>query len=443
MKIFGIGLSKTGTTSLAGALSMLGYKTRDYIGVTRYVPHDLSTISKEELDAYDAFTDTPIPSFYRELDAAFPGSKFILTVRDTEGWLKSCKKQFTVRHAEIQNDATRRLTHDLYGCTVFDEEKFATGYAKFVEGVKDYFKNRPQDLLVLDLCGGEGWQELCGFLGKPVLNAPFPVSNVTEIQWLKMENVIALAKQASAKSPPGIIERLAVQPSGCSRLANTFRGRWLSQFARARIAQAADKANAMIYEGLNKITPNTPVVMDGKQVKPYDERKKWSYFWLVSSFAEALENNGYFGPLTISIALVEGRRPKWGVVCIPSKGIVYYTTGEGGSFRLGRDGASMLLPIKSTDTALPLINHNDIDKTSRETGQQVHYGAAEGLAFALCAVAEGCASTYTCDMAVSETRIAAGHAILRGMGKTMVACDSGAELEYNSTDLIQGPFRTR
>jgi len=44
MKIFGIGLSKTGTSSLAHALEILGYKTRDYPGLERYAPGDLSCI---------------------------------------------------------------------------------------------------------------------------------------------------------------------------------------------------------------------------------------------------------------------------------------------------------------------------------------------------------------------------------------------------------------
>jgi len=35
-KIFGIGLSKTGTTSLANALQILGYKTKDNMGVVKY-----------------------------------------------------------------------------------------------------------------------------------------------------------------------------------------------------------------------------------------------------------------------------------------------------------------------------------------------------------------------------------------------------------------------
>ena len=101
-KIFGVGLSKTGTTSLARALEILGYKTRDYLGVTRYSPSDLSSIDLQIIDSNDAFTDTPIPSFYRELDTRYPGSKFILTVRDTDDWLQSCKKQFSQNQSTLE-----------------------------------------------------------------------------------------------------------------------------------------------------------------------------------------------------------------------------------------------------------------------------------------------------------------------------------------------------
>ena len=47
MKIFGIGLSKTGTTSLASALGILGFKTWDYPGLTTYTPGDLASIDPD------------------------------------------------------------------------------------------------------------------------------------------------------------------------------------------------------------------------------------------------------------------------------------------------------------------------------------------------------------------------------------------------------------
>ena len=45
------------------------------------------------------------------------------------------------------------------------------------EGVLAYFKDRPDDLLVLDIAKGEGWEPLCKFLGCPVPAAPFPHAN--------------------------------------------------------------------------------------------------------------------------------------------------------------------------------------------------------------------------------------------------------------------------
>ena len=136
-KIFCIGLSKTGTTSLARALEILGYKTRDYIGVTSYFAGDLTSINLQEIDANEAFTDTPIPSFYKQLDEKYPNSKFILTTRNMEDWLRSCKKQFTKRMVEKQNEATCQLHTDLYDCFEFDQEKYANGYTPLVNGELD------------------------------------------------------------------------------------------------------------------------------------------------------------------------------------------------------------------------------------------------------------------------------------------------------------------
>ena len=113
MKIFGLGLSKTGTTSLAHALDILGYKVRDCLGITIYRKGQISSIDRTALKNYDALTDTPIPSFYRELDIEFPNSKFILTVRELDAWLNSCKKQFNQKLADKQTEAQNQLGMEL------------------------------------------------------------------------------------------------------------------------------------------------------------------------------------------------------------------------------------------------------------------------------------------------------------------------------------------
>jgi hypothetical protein len=82
-KVFGIGLGRTGTKSLAYALRQLG------INVVHY-PDDLKTYQELSTGNYnfsllqtlDGITDITVAPFYPHLDDLFPGSKFILTVRE-------------------------------------------------------------------------------------------------------------------------------------------------------------------------------------------------------------------------------------------------------------------------------------------------------------------------------------------------------------------------
>ncbi|MBU1849693.1 MAG: hypothetical protein KKH40_03100, partial [Nanoarchaeota archaeon] len=50
-------------------------------------------------------------------------------------------------------------------------------YYQHHEDVLSYFKNRPQDLLVINVCAGDGWEKLCSFLKLPVPNKLFPHVN--------------------------------------------------------------------------------------------------------------------------------------------------------------------------------------------------------------------------------------------------------------------------
>jgi len=45
------------------------------------------------------------------------------------------------------------------------------------DGVLEYFKNRPNDLLIFAITEGDGWEKLCPFLGEKRPNTPFPYVN--------------------------------------------------------------------------------------------------------------------------------------------------------------------------------------------------------------------------------------------------------------------------
>ncbi len=182
-KVFGIGLSKTGTTSLGLGLKRLGIKTIDY-------PHDPTTLRELEqgdyrlsvLEHYQAVTDTPVAIYYAQLDRLFPGSKFILTVREKESWLRSVEEHWKFSEEWAQRHLPfRRFTYFIhaavYGTYAFERERFSFVYDQHVRNVLEYFHDRPDDLLVADVCSGDGYEKLCPFLGRPVLDENFPRAN--------------------------------------------------------------------------------------------------------------------------------------------------------------------------------------------------------------------------------------------------------------------------
>ncbi len=107
-KVFCIGFNKTGTSSLHHLFEEMGY--RSYHGERwRNVKHN------PLLRAYDCFSDG-IPSDFRWLDRAYPGSKYILQVRDLDRWVVSRlghiqreKEQGTYRESEYWSDDEKAI----------------------------------------------------------------------------------------------------------------------------------------------------------------------------------------------------------------------------------------------------------------------------------------------------------------------------------------------
>ena len=48
-------------------------------------------------------------------------------------------------------------------------------YRRHNAEVREYFKDRPGDLLVMNMSKGAGWKELCGFLNCKAPSAPYPI----------------------------------------------------------------------------------------------------------------------------------------------------------------------------------------------------------------------------------------------------------------------------
>ena len=159
-KVFCIGFWKTGTTSIYQALNILGYRAGRLIHVGKEPKQGWLTYIKKCY--YDAYTDDPMSFIYKELDAVFPNSKFILTERDNQSFAKSYINYFEGTEFEKTSD---------------EVEEVLEKYEKHNQEVRDFFKDRKDQLLVINVIGGEGWENLCPFLNKPNPKKPFPHKN--------------------------------------------------------------------------------------------------------------------------------------------------------------------------------------------------------------------------------------------------------------------------
>lgn len=171
-KVFCVGFHKSGTTSLGLALETLGYRVTGPNGVKdQNIENNALPMAYDLVERFDAFQDNPWPIIYKELDAKYPGSKFILMLRNPKSWIKS-----QVKHFGRKETPMRKWIYGV-GCPEGNEEIYVKRFEDHNREVVNYFKNRPQDLLVMDLAKGDDWDKLCPFLGVNIPDITFPHAN--------------------------------------------------------------------------------------------------------------------------------------------------------------------------------------------------------------------------------------------------------------------------
>jgi hypothetical protein len=177
-KVFGIGWAKTGTTTLGRCFEILGYshQSQNLALLPQVLRGDFSKTLRIAASK-ESFEDWPWPLVYREMDSAFPGSRFVLTTRAPERWLASYRTMLASQGPPTSE--LKAIRCQLFGvdpAIATDEELLSRFLAHNAEVFK-YFNNRPGDLLVVDWESGDSWEKLCEFLNAPVPNAPFPHLN--------------------------------------------------------------------------------------------------------------------------------------------------------------------------------------------------------------------------------------------------------------------------
>ena len=141
-----------------------------------------------DAEGYASTVDWPSTYFWKELAAANPDAKIILTLRDPDAWYRSAAATIFARMLEFEAhradpdavDPARRRHMEMVN-TIVVEKTFCGSLDKahaiqvFNAHNGDVRRSVPREkLLVYESC--EGWDPLCDFLGLPVPATPYPRS---------------------------------------------------------------------------------------------------------------------------------------------------------------------------------------------------------------------------------------------------------------------------
>jgi hypothetical protein len=202
LRLFGAGVGRTGTYSLKLALNQLGFGATHHMEeVLLNMPVQLplwqaavagSPDWKAIYTGYSAAVDWPTAGFWRELHAAYPSAKVILTHRSTDSWVDSFSSTILQLISRPLEDAPEPMRPWLAMATAvisrtgfppgLDKAALARAFETHIEAVR---RTIPASALLVYQVK-DGWEPLCRFLGVQIPDTPFPRSNDRAEFWDKV-----------------------------------------------------------------------------------------------------------------------------------------------------------------------------------------------------------------------------------------------------------------
>lgn len=210
-------------------------------------------------------------------------------------------------------------------------------------------------------------------------------------------------------------------------------------------------AHHIIESGLNKLTPELPVLSEESAEVSYDIRSQWRRYWLVDPLdgtREFIKRNDEF---TVNIALIDNGKPIIGIVYAPAKSLLYYAGQEIGAFKqVGNQDESAIKARALDPTSMTVASsRSHSDERVKSFLSRVTAKLSEpklismGSSLKICLVAEGLADVYPRLGPTSEWDTAAAQCVLEQAGGQLVGID-GKPFVYNAkSSLLNAEFFAR
>lgn len=214
------------------------------------------------------------------------------------------------------------------------------------------------------------------------------------------------------------------------------------------VAEKADKspvtaadiaANAVIVEGLEKLTPDVPVLSEESVHAHWQERQSWKTFWLVDPLdgtKEFLKGNGEF---TVNIALIKDGKPVLAVVYAPALEKSWLGDGLSAWVETEEGRKSIKARSETIPTVVGSRSHPSPEMADYLNDLKEYKIVSVGSSLKFCLVAEGVAQIYPRLGPTMMWDTAAGQCIAESAGAKVTQLD-GQPLQYHREELLNPYF---
>ena len=264
------------------------------------------------------------------------------------------------------------------------------------------------------------------------------------MQILEMDHLLDIAIQAALDAGKEILEVYGKADFGVEIKADA-----------SPLTLADQNSHVAIMKLLAKT--DVPVLSEEGKSIDFNERKNWTWLWIVDPLdgtKEFIKRNGEF---TVNIALVNGQDPVAGIIYVPVTNQLYVGAAGKGAYliNIANDQKISWAELQSKGSALPIKGERAFtvvgsrSHMSPETeiyfkGLEEKHGKmdiiSKGSSLKLCMVAEGKADVYPRFAPTMEWDTAAGHAIATAAGFRVLKHTEDGPLKYNKEDLLNPWF---
>lgn len=212
------------------------------------------------------------------------------------------------------------------------------------------------------------------------------------------------------------------------------------------LTEADMASHNCLVQGLEKLTPDIPVLSEESSEQVMQDRIAWDVYWLIDPLdgtKEFIKKNGEF---TVNVALIKKGKAVFGVVHAPAIGVTYWGGGEG-AYKESVNGLKERISVASNPERKD--GWRVVGSRSHQSDEFVEFVrkfedpeiVSMGSSLKLCLVAEGEAHLYPRLGLTSEWDTAAAQAVVEAAGGKVLQYPNLGPLVYNTKeDTLLNPF---